>query len=161
MLPRYLYEPKFEDKREFPEYELLNVRLQGYDYVPLEKYQSFVHKIAKRFHFTVAESVAVSARNERAVLYNRNSKTVKSENNLSIYDRQFKIAAVAAVRLPLFMKLLQVSGAHLPCGVKLTIKKHEKADEEYRYIPDLLLKQKQDELRSLDDPLVRKALGWE
>lgn len=53
--PRYLYEPKFEDKREFPEYELLNVRLQGYDYVPLEKYQSFVHKIAKRFHFTVAE----------------------------------------------------------------------------------------------------------
>lgn len=57
-------------------------------------------------------SVAVSARNERAVLYNRNSKTVKSENNLSIYDRQFKIAAVAAVRLPLFMKLLQVSGVY-------------------------------------------------
>ena len=51
--------------------------------------------------------------------------------------------------------------AHLPVGIKLTVKKHEKADENYRYIPDLLLMEKQAELKSLDDPLVRKALGWE
>lgn len=43
----------------------------------------------------------------------------------------------------------------------MTVKEHEKADEDYRYIPDLLLKQKQEELKSLDDPMVRKNLGWE
>lgn len=50
-----LYEPKFEVVRKYPEYDMLNVRLQGYDYVPLENYQSFVHKIAKRFGFTVED----------------------------------------------------------------------------------------------------------
>lgn len=156
--PRYLYEPKFEDNRLYPDCELLNIRLQGHDYVPLENYQSFVHKIAKRFDFCVVESFAVSAKNERAVVYKPNTKITDSDFSLLTYDRQLKISGVPTVRLPLFIKLLH---AHLPIGVKLTIKKHEKADEEYRYVPDLLLKQKQAELKSLDNPIVRKALGWE
>lgn len=51
-----LYEPKFEIKKEYPEYEKeLSIRLQGYDFVPLEKIQSYVHKIAKIFNFEVTE----------------------------------------------------------------------------------------------------------
>lgn len=51
-----LYEPKFEAKKIYPEYEIeLSIRLQGYDFVPLEKYQSYVHKIAKVFKFEVTE----------------------------------------------------------------------------------------------------------
>lgn len=43
----------------------------------------------------------------------------------------------------------------------MTVKEHEKVDEDSRYIPDLLLKQKQEELKALDDPNVRRNLGWE
>lgn len=54
--PEELYEPKFENKKEYPEYEReLSIRLQGYDFVPLEKYQSYVHNIAKKFNFQVNE----------------------------------------------------------------------------------------------------------
>lgn len=50
---------------------------------------------------------------------------------------------------------------NLPFSLQVTFKEHEKADEDYRYIPDILLKQKQEELKSLDDPVVRRNLGWE
>ncbi|MFH4980534.1 hypothetical protein AB6A40_007243 [Gnathostoma spinigerum] len=156
--PKYLYEPKFEDTRVYPEYEALNVRLQGYDYVPLEKFQAYVHKIAKRFNFRVIESYAVAAQTQRVITYKPNSTVIDSELDVSIYDRVVRIGNVPTVRLPLFLNILQT---HLPVGVKMTVKKHEKADEDYRYIPDLLLKAKQDELRSLDDVNVRRNLGWE
>lgn len=156
--PKYLYEPKFENQRKYPDYKTLNVRLQGFDYVPLEKFQSYVHKIAMRFEFKVMESYAVAAKTERIVVYRPNSTTVESDIELATYDRVLKIDEVPTVRLGLFLSIIQ---AHLPIGVKLTVKEHEKADEDYRYIPDLLLKQKQDELKSLDDPAVRRNLGWE
>lgn len=53
--PNYLYEPKLISKRKYPDCPIINVRLQMYDFVPLEKYQSFVTKIAKRFKFNVIE----------------------------------------------------------------------------------------------------------
>lgn len=43
----------------------------------------------------------------------------------------------------------------------MTVKEFEKSDETCRYIPDLLLKERKDELKSLDDINVRKMLGWE
>jgi hypothetical protein len=54
LTPQQLYEPVFSTETEFPQFPTpILVRLQGYDSVPLEKYQSFVHRIAKRFSFTV------------------------------------------------------------------------------------------------------------
>ncbi len=50
---------------------------------------------------------------------------------------------------------------HLPIGVRMTVARETKEDETRRYIPDLLLKAKQDELKALDDPVTRKKLGWE
>lgn len=43
----------------------------------------------------------------------------------------------------------------------MTIKKHEQADEDIRYIPDEILEARKAELLSLDDPKTRKLLGWE
>ncbi|VDK24908.1 unnamed protein product [Anisakis simplex] len=77
---------------------------------------------------------------------------------MATYDRWIRLADVPTVRLPLFISIIHT---HLPVGVKLTVKEHEKTDEDYRYIPDLLLKQRQEELKSLDDPMVRRNLGWE
>lgn len=51
--------------------------------------------------------------------------------------------------------------AHIPIGIKITVKKYEKDDERRRYIPDVMLKEKQNELKDLDNPVVRRNLGWE
>lgn len=74
------------------------------------------------------------------------------------YDRWLRVRNVPCVHLPLFLMLVQT---HLPIGVHLTVKEFEKEDEAYRYIPDLILKERQEELKSLDDTNVRKILGWE
>ncbi|CAD5219851.1 unnamed protein product [Bursaphelenchus xylophilus] len=153
-----LYEPVLIDKRQYPEFENVNIRLQGYDYGPLEKYQHFVHTMAKHFKFKVDLSYAVSSTTERITTLKPNSTVVDSEIELHTYDRWIRLSSVSAVRLQLFINFIQT---HLPSGVKLTAKVHEKQDEDYRYIPDLLLKARQEELKSLDDPVVRRNLGWE
>lgn len=53
--PNSLYEPEIKDTRLYPEYETVNVRLQGFDYAPLERYQHYVHKMAKHFKFNVED----------------------------------------------------------------------------------------------------------
>ncbi|CAL2045301.1 unnamed protein product [Caenorhabditis brenneri] len=153
-----LYEPKFQSSKEFPEYNTINVRIQGYDFGSLEKYQSYIHKTAKRFGFTVSDSYAVAAQTQKAITYKPYSTVAESEIDLSTYDRVVRLNDVSAPRLSLFSQIIQ---AHIPVGVTMTLKEHEKADEDSRYIPDLLLKQKQEELKALDDPNVRRNLGWE
>lgn len=53
--PIYLYEPKIISNRKYPDCATINVRLQMYDFVPLEKFQSFVVRISKRFKFNVIQ----------------------------------------------------------------------------------------------------------
>jgi len=50
-----LYEPRFEKEKTYPHYPTLTVRLQNYDFVPLERFQAFVHRIAKQFGFKVVD----------------------------------------------------------------------------------------------------------
>ncbi|GMS79907.1 hypothetical protein PENTCL1PPCAC_2082, partial [Pristionchus entomophagus] len=157
-IPASVYEPIFHDPREFPEHEHLNIRLQGYDYVPLENFQGLVHRLCTRFGFNVLDSYAVAAQTEKIVSYKPNSTLVDQEIALSLYDRVVRIGSVPAPRLQLLVNILK---AHTPIGVQVTVKSHEKADEDYRYIPDGLLKQRQEELKMLDDPVIRKNLGWE
>ncbi|CCD65118.1 Small ribosomal subunit protein uS10 domain-containing protein [Caenorhabditis elegans] len=153
-----LYEPKFQDSREFPEYNTINVRIQGHDFGSLEKYQAYIHKTAKRFGFTVVDSYAVAAQTQKAITYKPYSTVSESEIDMSTYDRVVRLSDVAAPRFSLFSQIIR---AHIPIGVTMTVKEHEKVDEDSRYIPDLLLKQKQEELKALDDPNVRRNLGWE
>ena len=156
--PKQLYEPEFKDPRIYPEYPSINVRLRSFDFVPLEKFQAYVDRIAKKFKFEVVESYAVAAETTRVITFKPNSTIPDSEIELAKYDRVVRIASIPSIRLPLFLDLIQT---HAPVGVEITVKLHEKSDEDYRYIPDLLLKEKQEELKALDDPVVRRNLGWE
>ncbi|KAE9556653.1 hypothetical protein FO519_000059 [Halicephalobus sp. NKZ332] len=156
--PKKLYEPEFKDPRIYPEYPFINVRLRSYDFVPLEKFQAYVDRVARKFKFEVIESYAVAAETTNVVTFKPNSTVPDSEIELAKYDRVVRIASVPSIRLPLFLELIQT---HAPVGIEITVKIHEKADEDHRYIPDLLLKEKQEELKALDDPVVRKNLGWE
>ncbi|KAI6197549.1 39S ribosomal protein L48, mitochondrial [Aphelenchoides besseyi] len=156
--PKELYEPMVKDRQEYPEYDFVNIRLQSYDYAPLEKFQSFVHRTANRFGFEVVDSYAVPAQTEMVVLYKPVSTIVDTDFELKLFDRWVRLKNVPAIRLPLFSTLLRT---HAPVGTQITIKEHGKADEDYRYVTNLALKEKQEELKSLDDINVRRALGWE
>uniref|UniRef100_A0A0K0F9U5 39S ribosomal protein L48, mitochondrial (inferred by orthology to a human protein) n=1 Tax=Strongyloides venezuelensis TaxID=75913 RepID=A0A0K0F9U5_STRVS len=156
--PKYLRQPEIKDHRKYPEYPQISIVLQGYDYVPIELFQSFVHRISKRFKFNVVESYAVPGKQERVVLYKPNSSVVDKEYLLTLYQRIVRIDNIPSVKLQLFAQILRT---HTPIGVDITIKDFTKEDDNCRYIPDLLLKEKQEELKMLDDPIIRKNLGWE
>ncbi|KAI1709777.1 ribosomal protein s10p/S20e domain-containing protein [Ditylenchus destructor] len=157
--PLYLIEPEPEPEPPAQEKfcDLMNIRLQSYDYVQLEKFQSFVHRTANRFGFKVEESYAVAPIKWKVKLYKTELRGGSNECDLTYYDRWLRLKNVSALEFPIFLMLIQ---AHTPISTKITIKPHEKEDREYRYIPDLKLKAKQAEYRSLDDPRIRKQLGW-
>uniref|UniRef100_A0AAF5I1H6 Ribosomal_S10 domain-containing protein n=2 Tax=Strongyloides stercoralis TaxID=6248 RepID=A0AAF5I1H6_STRER len=156
--PKFLRQPEFKDTRIYPEYPAINVCLHGYDYSPLEVFQGYVHKVAKRFKFNVIDSYAFPGKNEKVVLYKPNSTIPEKEYFLTTYQRVVRIGNIPSVKLQLFAQLLRT---HLPIGVNIIIKEHSKKDEDERYIPDVLLIEKQTELKLLDDPLYRRRLGWE
>ncbi|VDO89075.1 unnamed protein product [Heligmosomoides polygyrus] len=115
--PELLYEPKFPDTREYPEYDLLNVRIQGYDFTYIEKFQGYVDRMARRFKFNVVDSYAVAAQTQRVVVYKPNSTIVDNELKLSLYDRVVRLSNVPAPQLQLFISLIQT---HLPVGVTIS-----------------------------------------
>ncbi|KAI6183498.1 39S ribosomal protein L48, mitochondrial [Aphelenchoides bicaudatus] len=150
-----LYEPIFKDVREYPEYDVLNVRLQSFDYGPLETFQAYAGKIAKRFGFKIVESYPVAAMKENVLTYKRGSVILDSNIELTHYDRWIRLQNVPAVKLPVFLSLLRT---HAPIGIRISVREYTKEDEDCRYIPDVTLKERQEELKSLDNIMVRKAL---
>ena len=156
--PNDLYEPRFEVKRKYPDIELVNVKMQAFDYQPLEKFQSYVHWAAKHFLIDVIECYALSHTAERIKEYKPNSILALTEYTLKTYKRVVRLGPVPAMQLQLLTILLQT---HAPVGVSVTVKVHDAEDEDERYIPDPQLEDFKETLRNLDDPVVRKYLGWE
>lgn len=85
------------------------------------------------------------------------------ENNKSVRTHEFGIEYLwTPYTIFVWFKSFMLSfQAHIPIGIKITVKKYEKDDERRRYIPDVMLKEKQNELKDLDNPVVRRNLGWE
>uniref|UniRef100_A0A0R3RXY2 Ribosomal_S10 domain-containing protein n=1 Tax=Elaeophora elaphi TaxID=1147741 RepID=A0A0R3RXY2_9BILA len=156
--PWQLYEPLIKNTKVYPEYPLLNVRLDSMDFVPLERFHSYAHRKALQFKFKVIDSYAIPP--TKALLMPEKPDKRKQEKQivLSTYHRFLRLSEVPCVRLTLYLYLMQ---AHAPVGVTITIKKQEQADEDIRYIPDEILEARKAELLSLDDPKTRKLLGWE
>ncbi|VDP04609.1 unnamed protein product, partial [Soboliphyme baturini] len=112
-----------------PSWQRVNIRLRGYDFVVLERYQSYVHKLARNMGFKVISAVTV---------YKPHSKVVQTLFDISKYERNVQIADLPASSSSL---LFDIINTHLPIGVELTVKIHEEADDEIRYIPDLEIKE--------------------
>uniref|UniRef100_A0A914LRT3 Ribosomal protein S10 domain-containing protein n=1 Tax=Meloidogyne incognita TaxID=6306 RepID=A0A914LRT3_MELIC len=153
-----LYEPRFEVKRHYPDLQLINVKLKAFDFQTLEKFQAFVHWTAENFGFDVVECYPLAHKCEKIKEFKENSVTISTEYELKTYARVVRIGPVPAIQLPLFVMMVQ---ANAPVGVQVNIKEHEASDEVERYIPDPQLDDFKETLRNLDDPVVRKFLGWE
>lgn len=156
--PWQLYEPPLKNSKVYPEYVLLNLQLDSMDFVPLEKFHSYAHKKARQFGFKVIDSYAIPPTKTLLMPDKLDKRKQTKEIVLSTYHRFLRFDEVPTVRLSLYLTLMQ---AHAPVGVTMTIKKHEQADEDIRYIPDEILEARKAELLSLDDPKTRKLLGWE
>ncbi|OZC08820.1 hypothetical protein X798_04145 [Onchocerca flexuosa] len=156
--PWQLYEPPIKNQKVYPEYPLLNLQLDSMDFVPLEKFHSYVHRKARQFEFKVIDSYAIPPTNILLMPEKLDKRKQEKKVILSTYHRFLRLSEVPSVRLSLYLYLIQ---AHAPVGVTITIKKQEQIDEDIRYIPDEILEARKAELLSLDDPKTRKLLGWE
>lgn len=130
-----IYEPPYLElmKPEFPAYDVINVRLTGYDFPVLESYQRFVHRIASALDLDVSENWAHPPKKENVVTYKPNSAIAEHEYQLTTYDRYVQINDIEAKTYSVFLRFIQ-SG--LPEGVTLSVVHHTEFLEESRYVPD-------------------------
>ncbi|XP_064621898.1 large ribosomal subunit protein mL48-like isoform X2 [Lineus longissimus] len=128
------YEPDgLDDGPAIPEYDVLNIQMKSYDYVKLEAYARYVHRLTRdRFNIDT-ECWAVPARTTKIQTLKPNSSILQNEYNLAMYERVVQISDVPSTKMPL---LLEVLNQHLPSGVNLNVKESDPDEEEFRYLPD-------------------------
>ncbi|XP_070498812.1 large ribosomal subunit protein mL48 [Chironomus tepperi] len=149
-----LYEPPYLEgmKPKYPTYDVINVKITGYDYPILESYQRFVHRIAESLDFDVSECWAHPPKKTRVVRYKPNSSNIESEYNLTKYERYIQISDILAPIYPVFLRFVQ-SG--LPEGVTLSVVHHTDFIEESRYVPDKELLDLKAQLEAAGGPITK------
>ncbi|KRX14360.1 Sorting nexin-6 [Trichinella nelsoni] len=135
-----LYEPIFEKPFQLPSHGVVNVAISGYDFVVLEHFQSYIHKLARSMGFKIANTWASPARKFQCTVYKIGSTAISDQFELPKYERNVQIEDFFSSTGSLLIDIIKTD---LPEGVTLNIKPHTAADEEYRYIPDLELKEQQ------------------
>jgi len=150
-----LHEPPYLEalKPPYPTYDVINVKMSGYDFPVLESYQRFVHRIAEALSMDVSECWAHPPKKENIVRYKPNSAIIESEYKLTTYERFVQISDVLAPTYPLFVRFIQ-SG--LPEGVTLSVVHHTDVLEESRYVPDKDLLDLKSQLTAAGGPTIKK-----
>lgn len=147
-----IYEPPYLEaiKPQLPIYDVINVKITGYDFPVLESYQRFVHRIAESLELDVSECWAHPPKKEQIVRYKPNSAVVESEYKLTTYERYVQISNIEAPTYPMFVRFIQ-SG--LPEGVTLSVVHHTDFLEESRFVPDKDLLDLKTQLEAAGGPI--------
>lgn len=150
-----IYEPPYLEamKPPFPTYDVVNVKITGYDFPILESYQRFVHRIAEALNLDVSECWAHPPKKERITRFKPNSAVAESEYYLTTYERYVQISDLQAPIYGLFIRFVQ-SG--LPEGVTLSVVHHTDFLEESRYVPDKDLIDLKAQLEAAGGPTKKK-----
>lgn len=133
-------------------YELVNLQIKGYDFVVLEKYQSYLHKTMRKMDFNVVQ--AWSAPHRELVVENLADKSTAIEHShkLKIYERNIQMKEALVTKLPL---LIDVIHATMPPGVTFNIREHTEEDGNRKYFKDSVLEKLREELVELKEtPLI-------
>lgn len=148
-MKRY-HEPKYLEllKPQIPFYELVNVKVQGYDYAVLEEYVQFIQRTAKTLKITQHKYWGVPAVSIRQDCLHHASELVSGSEVVKIHERTIQFKHMTSKICSLFLEAIQ---AGKPPLVSLHVVEHQPYAEEVRYIPDLLLKSMEDELADLKD----------
>ncbi|KAG5682091.1 hypothetical protein PVAND_011470 [Polypedilum vanderplanki] len=147
-----LYNPPYLElmKKKHPTYDVINVKMTGYDFTVLESYHKFVHKIAKSLDLEIEESWAHPPKKTKIIRYKPNSTNIEAEYSLTAYERYIQLADVESPIYPVFLRFIQ---AAIPEGIKLSVVHHTDLTEESRYVPDKELLDLKAQLEAAGGPL--------
>jgi len=141
-----VFEPEgLNEPPEIPEYEALNIRLRGYDFVTLESFAKFTHGLVKSMGLS-NDSFANPATTCKVQTYKPNSTNLEHEYELAEYERTVQIEDVPNTLVPLLLETLQLNS---PEGVNLTIKHPTEEEHDFRYVPDVMLNSLEAELDAM------------
>lgn len=149
-----LHEPAYlaDLKPKVGYYELLNLQLKGYDFVVLEKYQSYLHKIMKKMNINVVDAWSAPHQELELQLLADRSTSVEQDYKLKIYERNLQMRDALVTKLPILIDIINMTS---PPGVSFNIDRHSTADEERLCFKDSVLENLKEELQELKDtPLI-------
>lgn len=129
-------------------YELLNLSIRGYDYVILEKYQSYLHKTMRKMQFKVVQTWATPQQECRYDIMKEESSGIVYSDKLVIYERNIQMKDALVTKLPVLIDLVTMT---LPPGVWFNVDRHSKEAEDRRYFRDSTLEKLKEELQELKD----------
>ena len=141
------YDPPYINREAaFPNYELLNVNLKGYDYSVLDNFYKFVEKLCDSLKVTVVEAYPMPARNYKIKTYQPFSSNLDKEYKLNYYHRVVRIQHLKSTLAPLLFETIQLN---LPEGVQLNVKVPTADEDEFRYVPDIELNELKQQLNEM------------
>ena len=144
------YDPPYLKKEPpFPNYELLNINIKGYDYTVIGKYFEYIERLCNALKISVVEAYAMPARNLKIKTYQPYSSNLDKEYKLNVYHRIVRVQNLKSTLAPFLLEALQLN---LPEGVQLSVTIPTLDEDEFRYVPDIEL----NELKKQLDEMTKK-----
>jgi len=145
-----IHEPKYLEllKPRIPFYDFVNIQVKGYDYVVLEEYVKFIQKTAKHLKLNMHDFWGVPAVSMKQDNYQPASQLISSTETVKIHERTVQLKQITCKDCSILIEAVQ---AGKPPLVSLKVSQHDSDDEEWRYIPDMMLKGFEQELVELQD----------
>lgn len=146
--PGGIYYPKYLEKSEpYPNYGTVNLNFHGYDYIKLDIFNEYVSKLCKSLDINVVEMYRMPMRTYKIKTLKNFSSTIDTEYVLNKYHRVVKVSNLKSHMTSILFDAIQLN---LPEGVQLNVQYPLEINEEYRYIPDIALKELKDELSQFE-----------
>lgn len=115
----------------------INEQIRGYDFVVLESYASYLHKLMNKLGVKVVSFWCSPHMASKYDNLKRESDVSETTYYLDLFERNIQIENLSAKMTPLLIEIIYSS---LPAGVRLSVHEHDYwIHEESRYIPDLQL----------------------
>lgn len=149
-----IHEPAYleELKPKVGYYDLINVNLQGYDYVVLEKYQSYLHKTMKKLDMNVTRAWAAPHQELQLEILGKETSAIETAYKIKIYKRTLQTKNALVTKLPI---LIDIMSSTSPPGVFFNLDRHSDADDDQLYFKDSVLEKAKEELEELrNTPLI-------
>jgi large subunit ribosomal protein L48 len=158
---RFYDPPYLKREAPFPNYDVLNISIKGYDFTTLDHYYEFIEKLCNVLKVNVIEAYPMPARSYKIKTYQPFSSNLDKEYSLKMYHRIVRISNLKSTMAPILFESIQLN---LPEGVDMTINVPNEEEDQFRYIPDIelnQLKSKLDEMSKKPKADVQAALQEE
>lgn len=141
-----MFEPDgLDDPPEIPEYPRLSIRMEGYDFVPLESFSKFVHNMASGMGVK-AEAIMAPCSSTKITNYKLFSINVENTYDMDRYVRVVHVDKLQSTMAPLLFEVLQ---QNLPEGVDMTVSETTQEEIDFLYVPNLMLEDLKTEMQDL------------